>query len=82
MTFPEKYLTEKTWHGKVLIMSLYHTAMTLKFKNWTLTDTAKQFNCSIGLVSENLALAKLIDINPKIMKCKSRQEALEKRRKT
>ena len=80
MTFQEKYNQETTWHGKATIMEIYHLAMLVRDKNWTLTQTATEFSVSIGLVSENLRLASEIHNNPKILTCKSRQEALNKLR--
>lgn len=83
MTFIERYDKEDTWYGKAIIMGIYHAAMTVTDKLWSLKDTAEYFECSIGLVSENIRLAKAID-NPKrnLMKCKSRAEALTKLEKT
>lgn len=78
MTFAEKYQLEDTWDGKVLIMNLYHLARIVQFKGWTLANTAQEFNVSIGLVSENIRLANAINADERILKCKSRQEALKK----
>ena len=78
MTFYERYLTANEWHEKVLIMALYHTAMTQRVPRWTLMGTANYFGLSMGLVSENLKLATLIDTTPAILKCSSRKEALNK----
>ncbi len=80
MTFMERYQQEETWYGKVLVMSIFHTVMCQKEKNWTLLDTAKSFEVSIGLVSENLKLARQLDTDPKFIKHKSRANALEKLR--
>ena len=78
MTFKTRYDSEATWDGKVAIMEIYHLAMCQRIKNWTLKDTAEYFDCSIGLISENLRLANLIHLDPKILKCESRQVALRK----
>lgn len=78
MTFAERYQAEETWDGKVLIMNLYHLARMVQYKGWTLSNTAQEFNCSIGLVSENIKLANAINDDERILKCKSRQEALRK----
>lgn len=78
MTFLERYQGEDTWYGKVLVMGVYHTVMCQRDKTWTLHDTAKEFECSIGLVSENLKLYKRIDTDTKLINCKSRVEALTK----
>ena len=79
VTFKEKYESIDTWQDKAVLISLYHTAMCLKYKTWTLTDTAQHFGVSIGLVSENIRLAKAID-GPngiRIMKCETREKALK-----
>jgi len=81
MTFQERYASESTWHGKVTVMEIYHLAMCMRVKGWTISLTAEEFGVSIGLVSENLRLAQSIHSDPKILKCESRQEALKKWRK-
>lgn len=78
MTFTERYQQEDTWYGKVLVMGIYHTVMCQKNKAWTLHDTAEEFNVSIGLVSENLKLARALDMKTELINCKSRVEALRK----
>lgn len=79
MTFLERYNQETTWYGKVMVMEIYHLAMSMRERNWTITRTATDFNCSIGLVSENLKLAfALHDIDSELWKCESRQDALKK----
>ena len=78
MNFLERYRLENTWHGKVTIMEIYHLTMSNSYNHWTISDTADDFECSIGLVSENLKLAREIDKNPKIIQCETRQDALRK----
>jgi hypothetical protein len=79
MTFPERYKQEETWHGKVMIMEIYHLAMTYRYgKDWTISHTSLEFNVSVGLVSENLKLAKALHEDETIIKCESRQDALKK----
>lgn len=80
MTFIDRYKSETTWHGKAIIMSLFHATACQRDKSWNLTMTAKSFDCSIGLVSENLRLAKLIDDNPTLINIPTRQDALKKLR--
>lgn len=79
ITFKDKYSELKTWPEKATLISLYHTAMCMKFKEWTLADTAEHFSVSIGLVSENIRLAKLIDseLGTKLIKCETREKALK-----
>lgn len=78
MTFRERYEKESTWHGKVLVMEIFHLAMTQRYRDWTITKTASHFQCSIGLVSENLRLAHAIHLNSHILDSSSRQEALRR----
>lgn len=78
MTFIERYQSEDTWYGKVLIMGIYHTVMSQKDKGWTLHHTANDFRVSVGLVSENIRLALALDTNKKLINCKTRQDALRK----
>ena len=78
MTFPERYQQESTWHGKAMVMEIYHLTMTHHIKGWTIKLTAEHFGVSIGLVSENLKLAHALHINERLVKCETRQEALKK----
>lgn len=69
-----------TWQEKAVLISLYHTAMNLKYPSWNLSDTAQHFGVSIGLVSENIRLAKAIDspkLGTKLMKTETRERALK-----
>jgi hypothetical protein len=79
VTFKEKYNSGITWQEKAVLISLYHTAMCVKYPTWVIKDTASHFEISIGLVSENIRLAKAIDgpDGPKILKCKTREEGLK-----
>lgn len=81
ISFQERYSSEETWHGKVLVMEIYHLAMSQLYKNWTISKTAEQFNCSVGLASENLRLANAIHTHQDIVKCKFREQALTNLRK-
>lgn len=81
-SFLERYMVEDTWYGKAAVMEIYHLTMCYRMKsikeNWTVMDTSKYFEVSVGLVSENLQLAEFAHLHPKIVNCKSRQEALKK----
>lgn len=81
MTFLERYKLATTWHEKATVMEIYHLCMCQIERGWTLTMTARDFEVSIGLVSENLQLAHAIHVNEKILKCESRQSALLKIRR-
>jgi hypothetical protein len=64
----------KEWQRKVALISYLHNKMIYKTKGkWTLKDTAKYYEISVGLVSENLKLAEFMD---KIKVCKNRKQAL------
>lgn len=78
MTFRDKYLQCNRWQDKVTVMEIYHLTMCSRIKGWTITQTAENFRCSIGLVSENLRLAQAIHSDEKILLCESRQEALRR----
>jgi hypothetical protein len=52
----------------------------MKYKDWTITDTSQHFGVSIGLVSENIRIAKDIDNgrnSEKIMAAKTREDGLK-----
>ena len=78
MTFLERYQQEETWHGRAMIMEIYHLAMRARSVKWTISKTAAHFGVSIGLVSENLRLAHAIHTDPSIVKIATRQLALKK----
>jgi hypothetical protein len=77
MTFLERYKEERTWHGKAMIMEIYHLAMSQRSGNWTVTKTAEHFEVSIGLVSENLRLAHALHTFDSLIKQETRQDALK-----
>lgn len=78
MTFYERYGLEPEWYGKVLVMEIYHLTMRQRRNKWTITDTAKYFHCSIGLVSENLKIARALHQNNELVELLTRKEALRK----
>jgi hypothetical protein len=78
MKFYERYKLEQTWQGKVIIMEIYHLAMSQIRKGWTIQKTANNFHCSIGLVSENLRIADALHTEPDLLNCESRQNVLSK----
>ena len=78
LTFKDKYNQCKTWQDRAICIALYHTIMLTKYPTWTITDTSKHFEVSIGLVSENIRLASEIDNgNKKVSECKYREDALK-----
>jgi hypothetical protein len=78
VTFLDKYKEAATWYDKAAVMEIYHLAMCQRDKTWTVGKTAQYFECSIGLVSENLKLAHHIHSQPKLLKISTRQDALRK----
>ena len=78
VSFLDRYNSETTWFGKVIVIEIYHLAMTTRSKNWTITKTAEYFQCSIGLVSENLRLAELLHTDPTLSTLPTRQDALKR----
>lgn len=68
------YRTAKTWQEKVLVMNLYHKHMAMIHDSWSVRKTAKYFEKSIGLTSENLMLAKVFEA---VKHFNTRQEALD-----
>lgn len=80
MTYKEKFRRSTDWKQKVLTVELFHLLMLSKNPKWKLNDTAKYFQVSIALVSENLKLAKFIE-NGIVGACTSRDNALQILRK-
>jgi len=77
MTFRERYQIEQSWLGKVLIIDYYHSAMILKNPDrWGMRDTARYFGISLGLVCENIKIAKIIEDNPELKTKKYRKDVL------
>jgi hypothetical protein len=60
MTFKDRYDNERRWQSKAAIMDIFHLKMKQHHKKWTIKQTAAYFEVSIGLVSENLKLSKLV----------------------
>lgn len=73
--FKSDYDGEKRWYVKVLLMRVYHLQQKKDYSRWRIQDTARYFDVSIGLVSENLKLARYYS---RIKSCPNREEALRK----
>jgi hypothetical protein len=78
MTFRERYRKEDTWHGRVVIMEIYHLTMLHQDGNWTVSKSADYFGCSLGLMSENLKIAHALHSDSILIQCPSRQDALKR----
>lgn len=77
MTYKEKFDNETDWRKKALIVELFHLMMLMRHKGtWTVKKTAATFKKSVGLISENLNLARAIK-NSELDNCTSRNKALK-----
>lgn len=77
MTFRERYNQEKVWHQKIILIELFHITMKAR-QPWGFRQTAKYFDISLGLVSENMRLAAAIHKDESLMNCPDRKTAAEK----
>jgi hypothetical protein len=78
MTFLERYQKAEFWYEKVILIEIYHLARTQQFPLWTIAMTAQDFQISIGLVSENLRIAKTMHQDESLINCKTRVDALKR----
>lgn len=81
MTFTERYNREDRWWAKALIMEIYHLNACAQYSNWTLSQTATVFGCSLSLVSENLKLAQESHVDAKLFNIETREKALQRIRR-
>jgi hypothetical protein len=81
MKLKNRYREAKAWYSKVVVMEIYHLAKISQDPKWTVGKTAKYFDCSIGLTSENLQLAEALHSNKELVMQNSRNEALKFLRK-
>lgn len=73
MTYKEKFKQSKDWKLKVFLVSQFHSKQVINTRKWTLRKTARYFGVSVGLISENLNLARIFD---SIEACHSRAQAV------
>lgn len=78
MTFLERYQSETTWYGRVIIVEIFHLTMTQRSKEWTIAKTALELGLSVSLVSENLKLAEAMHRDESLINAGSRVKALRK----
>lgn len=74
--YKEKFDNETDWRKKVLIVEFFHLLQLTKHPSWRVRDTAFVLNKSIGLISEDLMLAKAIQ-SGEIEECTSRHKAIK-----
>lgn len=77
--FKKQYNESDSWQQKVIILSLFHSSMIIRDKNWNMKQTAAHFSISIGLVSENIRLAKELNGTKcdELMKSATREDGLK-----
>jgi hypothetical protein len=77
----KRYKDETGWKDKCLLLELIHIKMRqqslTKQRKWRIKDTAKMLELSIGLVSEDLQIAKAISSNAIDSKVISRNQAIK-----
>lgn len=77
MNIKEKFDSETDWRRKALLVELFHSVMLLKHNGeWDVRKSASAIGRSVGLISENIQLAKAIK-EGKLDKCDSRNKALK-----
>lgn len=76
MDFVREYNETKSWVRKCIMMNMFHSSHKA-MGHWSVHQTARCFDVSVGLVSENLRLAKEFDNKPELMRLESRQKALD-----
>ncbi len=76
--FRLRYEKAENWYQKIILMEVFHLIQTSRNSRWTLNDTSETFKVSMGLVSENLKIARGFHTNPELLTCKNRQDALNK----
>ena len=77
----KKYKDETGWKDKCLLLELIHIKMRQQSRSnnkyWRIKDTAKMLELSIGLVSEDLQLARAISNNVIDNDITSRNQAIK-----
>ena len=79
MTFKEKFYLTESWKERAIITELFHLMMQAKPElhpekpRWGLRDTAKYFDISLGMCSENLKIASVAE---HLGECRFRKDAM------
>jgi hypothetical protein len=77
MSLQEKFDSETDWRRKALIVELFHSMMLLKHGDaWNIKRTATILHKSVGLISENINIARAIKLGL-LETCDSRNKALK-----
>lgn len=77
LSFLEQFKSERRWRNRCLLLELIHLSMLRENDKWTVRNTAKMTDLSVGAASENLQLARAIHDKAEISNCKSRNSALK-----
>jgi hypothetical protein len=74
----QRFYNETKWKDKCLLLELIHIKLSLANKNrkWRIRDTARALKLSVGLVSEDLRLARAISNETIDSKIESRNKAI------
>lgn len=67
---------EQLWYKKAYLISMYHTIHTMMHKQWTIKDSARELDLSVGFICENLQLIETIREDKSLMQL-SRNAALK-----
>jgi len=70
-------LKKPTWQERAVSVSKYHAGRCREDPDHTIALTAKELNCSLGHVSENLTLASWMKTHPRVEKFKNPTQALD-----
>lgn len=70
-----------SWVERVKHVSVIHTSHLKENSKWTMDDTAKELNRSVGRISEDLMLARYMRTHPRVETFRVVQDALEYCRK-
>jgi hypothetical protein len=77
MTVQERFDKETDWRKKALIIEFFHSLMMIRHKDkWSVKKTSSAVKKSMGLVSENINIARAIKSGI-LEKCDSRNHALK-----
>lgn len=78
MTFKERLNSETSWSKKAMIIELFHYSMVLKKGSiWKMKHSAIALDISVGRLSEDLKIARMIKAVPGLENCRDRKQVLE-----
>lgn len=79
MSLREKF-EQENWVNRIMMVEQVHMKMIVKYgHDWNIRKTCELLGKSLGLVCEDLKMAKFFRAEPELMKdCKNREEAWRK----